>query len=81
MHCIVSGGRLMPDRKIRKAGGRFFIPVRVLRDKFKGKYLAGLDSLYKGGKLAFSSTCEGLRTPADGQGSVTAFTRRNGVPT
>ena len=61
MHCIVSGGGLTPDRKIRKAGGRFFIPVRVLRDKFKGKYLAGLDSLYKGGKLAFSSACEGLR--------------------
>lgn len=61
MHCIVSGGGLTPDRKIRKAGGRFFIPVRVLRDKFKGKYLAGLDSLYKGGRLAFSSACEGLR--------------------
>lgn len=63
MHCIVSGGGLTPDRKIRKAGGRFFIPVRVLRDKFKGKYLAGLDSLHKGGKLAFPSACERLSDP------------------
>lgn len=61
MHCIVSGGGLTPDHKIRKTKGSFFIPVRVLRDKFKGKYLAGLDSLYKSGQLAFSPSCGQLR--------------------
>lgn len=57
MHCIVSGGGLTKDHKIRKSSSCFFIPVRVLRDKFKGKYLAGLDSLYKNKKLAFSASC------------------------
>lgn len=61
MHCIVSGGGLTSDLKIRKTKGNFFIPVRVLRDKFKGKYLAGLDSLYKSGQLVFSSSCGQLR--------------------
>lgn len=61
MHCIVSGGGLTPDRKIRKTKSGFFIPVRVLRDKFKGRYLAGLDSFYKNGSLIFSSSCEKLR--------------------
>ena len=61
MHCIVSGGGLTSDHKIRKSKRTFFIPVRVLRDKFKGKYLAELDSLYKKHKLLFSSSCESLR--------------------
>lgn len=61
MHCIISGGGLTKDHKIRKTRTSFFIPVRVLRDKFKGKYLAELDSLYKNQKLVFSSSCEKLR--------------------
>lgn len=61
MHCIISGGGLTKDHKIRKSSNGFFIPVRVLRDKFKGKYLSGLDALYKSKKLTFSSSCEKLR--------------------
>ena len=63
MHCIVSGGGLTADHKIRKSSGSFFIPVRVLRDKFKGKYLSGLDALYKSQKLTFPSSCQKLRNP------------------
>ncbi len=61
MHCIISGGGLTPDLKIRKVQNRFFIPVKVLRDKFKGKYLAGLQSLYEKGELVFSASCQKLR--------------------
>jgi hypothetical protein len=61
MHCILSGGGLTPDHKIRKTKKNFFIPVRVLRDKFKGKYIAGLDRFYKNGQLEFSASCEKLR--------------------
>lgn len=61
MHCIISGGGLTPDRRIRKSKGHFFIPVMVLRDKFKGCCLAALDSLYQSGELVFSSSCEKLR--------------------
>lgn len=61
MHCIISGGGLTTDLKIRKSKSRFFIPVKVLRDKFKGKYLSGLDFLYKKQKLVFSSSCTRLQ--------------------
>lgn len=61
MHCIVSGGGLTRDKKIRKSSSKFFIPVAVLRDKFKGKYMAFLSSLYESGSLTFSPSCEKLR--------------------
>ena len=61
MHCIISGGGLTPDGKIRRSSGNFFLPVKVLRDKFKGKYMARLSSLYKSGSLVFASSCEKLR--------------------
>ena len=61
MHCIISGGGITPDRKLRRAKGKFFLPVHVLRDVFKGKYLAGLDALYRAGKLTFPSACRSLR--------------------
>ena len=61
MHCIVSGGGLTSDRRIRKSGKSFFIPVKKLRDKFKGKFLALLNTFYQEGKLSFSSSCGKLR--------------------
>ena len=61
MHCIVSGGGLTGDGKIRKSSSKFFIRTEVLRDKFKGKYMAHLVSLYESGSLNFSSSCENLR--------------------
>lgn len=61
MHCIVSGGGLTKDGKIRKSSKNFFIRTEVLRDKFKGKYMALLSSLYENGSLTFSSSCEKLR--------------------
>ena len=61
MHCIVSGGGLTKDGKIRKSSNNFFIRTEVLRDKFKGKYMAYLAALYEKGSLIFSSSCEKLR--------------------
>lgn len=61
MHCIISGGGLTSDHGIRTSSAKFFIPVRVLRDKFKGKYLSLLDSLHQQKKLIFSSSCRGLQ--------------------
>lgn len=63
MHCIVSGGGLTKDGRIRKSSKDFFIPTGVLRDKFKGKYLARLPSLYTDGSLAFSSSCKNCAIP------------------
>lgn len=61
MHCIVSGGGLTKDGKVRKSSKNFFIRTEVLRDKFKGKYMAHLSSLYESGSLVLSSSCEKLR--------------------
>lgn len=61
MHCIVSGGGLTKDGKIRKSSKNFFIRTEVLRDKFKGKYMAHLSSLYENGSLYFASSCQKLR--------------------
>lgn len=61
MHCIVSGGGLTKEHRIKKSSGNFFIPVRVLRDKFKGKYLSMLNKLYENGKLCFSASCKELQ--------------------
>jgi len=61
MHCIVSGGGLTKDKKIRKSSQKFFIPTEVLRDKFKGKYMAHLTSLYEIGSLYLSASCKELR--------------------
>lgn len=61
MHCIISGGGLTSAGQLKTSKGSFFIPVRVLRDKFKGKYLALLDEYYHSGKLVFSASCQKLR--------------------
>ena len=61
MHCIISGGGLTKAHQLRKSDGKFFIPVGVLRDKFKKKYLYYLNEYYQKGKLYFSSSCQELR--------------------
>ena len=61
MHCIVSGGGLTPGHKIRTVKKNFFIRVEALRDKFKGKFLAGLQSFFEDRQLVFSASCEKLR--------------------
>ena len=61
MHCIISGGGLTPAGQIRKSKDHFFIPVFILRDKFKGMFLFHLEQLYRNGQLCFSSSCGALR--------------------
>lgn len=61
MHCIISGGGLTADHRICTSRRNFFIPVHLLRNKFRGKYMALLDSLYQSGSLVFSSSCQKLR--------------------
>ena len=61
IHCIVSGGGLSADQKLRKCGDSFFIPVRVMASKFRGKFLAYLQKYYTAEKLTFSSSCTELR--------------------
>lgn len=61
MHCIVSGGGLTSQRKLRVSKNSFFIPVHVLRDKFKGKFLSFLDQMYQDSRLSIPESCQKLR--------------------
>ena len=61
IHCIVTGGGLTSDRKLKISGSGFFIPVKVLGAKFRGKFLASLQKLFSNNCLVFSHSCEKLR--------------------
>ena len=65
MHCIVSGGGITRDLKLRKSKNKFFIPVFVLRDKFKGKFMDSLKKLCQGNSLYFSKSCTHLQNPGN----------------
>lgn len=64
MHCIISGGGLTSDKKIQRSKGNFFIPVHVLRDKFKGKYLDHLNQLYLSDRLCLPKAVRELENPS-----------------
>lgn len=61
IHCIVSGAGLTPDMKLTGGSGRFFIPVRVLGAKFKGKFLDSLEKLHRSGSLVLPDGVGHLR--------------------
>lgn len=63
IHCIVSGGGLTKDKKLKTCGKGFFVHAKILAKKFRGKLLACLDKYYQSEKLRFSSSCEELRNP------------------
>lgn len=61
IHCIVSGGGLSRDLKLKTVKKNFLIPADVLARKFRGKFLSCIDSLYQTAKLNFSASCADLR--------------------
>jgi hypothetical protein len=60
LHCIVPGGGLSPDGNWTHAKKDFFIPVKVLSRKFRGKFLAYLREAYEAGDLKFGGVIEPL---------------------
>jgi hypothetical protein len=56
IHCIIPGGGLSLDRsKWINSKKKFFIPVKVLSRKFRGKFLYYVNELYLKNKLKFPS--------------------------
>lgn len=53
IHCIVPGGGLSSTGKWINSRKKFFIPVKVLSRKFRGKFLYYLKQLYYENKLEF----------------------------
>ena len=53
IHCIIPGGGLSPIEKWIDSRKKFFIPVKVLSRKFRGKFLFYLKQAYDDSKLSF----------------------------
>jgi len=64
LHCIVPGGGLSPDqtRWIPCRPG-FFLPVRVLSQRFRTLFLARLQAAFAAGELRFSGALAALAAP------------------
>ena len=64
IHCIVTGGGLSPaEDKWISSPKDFFIPVHVMRDLFKKKFLAYLEEAYDSGQLSFPGEIGYLADP------------------
>ncbi len=62
LHCIVTGGGLSPDGLLWKpCKGEFFLPVKVLSQLFRGKFLAYLKDAYQKGEMAFPGKIASLK--------------------
>ena len=54
VHCVVPAGGLSPDgTRWIHARPRFFLPIPVLRQVFRGKLVAGLREAFRQGRLSF----------------------------
>jgi hypothetical protein len=65
VHCVVPAGGLSPDgTRWIHARATFFLPVKVLRQVFRGKLIAGLRAAYAQGRLDLPGTLAALATDA-----------------
>jgi hypothetical protein len=65
LHSIVTGGGVAHDQsRWVAASPHYLFPVRALSRMFRGKYLAGLNTLFTAGKLEFHGALQALATPA-----------------
>ena len=65
VHCVVPAGGLSPDG-VRWIHARptFFLPVKVLRQVYRGKLVAGLRTAFHQGRLSCPGTLQALATEA-----------------
>ncbi len=64
VHCVIAAGGLAPDHTSWISSRRtFFLPVKVLGRVFRGKFLAGLKTAFREGKLEFHGHLASLSEP------------------
>jgi hypothetical protein len=64
VHCVVPAGGLAPDHsRWIDSQQNFFLPVGVLREVFRGKFVEGLKQLHVDHKLGFHGTLAPLQNP------------------
>jgi ethanolamine utilization protein EutP (predicted NTPase) len=75
IHCAVPGGGLTDDGRWRYSRKKFFIPVKVLSRKFRGKFLA----LMRAAKLRFDGPAAHINHPAQYDAFIAALYKKNWV--
>jgi hypothetical protein len=70
-HCVVTGGGIGPDRsrwipckRSRRRKKLFFLPVGILSDVFRGKFIEFIKRAFSSGQLAFHGKLAFLAQPA-----------------
>jgi hypothetical protein len=64
VHCVVPAGGLSPDRtRWVRAPKNYFLPKEVLREVFRGKFVAGLNQAFHDGQLNFHGNLKLLGQP------------------
>ena len=64
VHCVVPAGGLSPDHaRWIDSQQNFFLPVDVLKEVFRGKFVDGLKALHAEHKIAFHGTLTALQNP------------------
>jgi len=64
VHCVVPAGGLTPDHsRWIDSQQKFFLPVDVLKEVFRGKFVDGLKTLHAEHKLVFYGTLAVLHNP------------------
>jgi hypothetical protein len=71
LHCVATGGGLSSDRsrwipckRSRRTKKDFFLPVRILSDVFRGKFIDLVKRAFSSGKLEFHGKLVSLAQPA-----------------
>lgn len=76
VHCVVPAGGLAPDgARWIHARPTFFLPVKVLRQVFRGKLVAGLRDAYTQRRLYFPGALAALATEAPFRGWLRSLYR------
>ena len=65
VHCVVAAGGLAPDHsRWISSRSSFFLPIKVLSRVFRGKFVAGLKTAFREGKLQFHGSLASLADAA-----------------
>ena len=79
IHCIVPGGGLNSLEKWIPSKKKFFLPVKVVSRKFRGKYLSLLKDAFYNGELVFHGATKHLETPQEFERFLTPIYQKEWV--
>jgi hypothetical protein len=64
IHCVIPSGGLAPDRtRWIRGSDRFFLPLKILKKVFRGKFVEGLKDAYAQGRLCLEGQIQHLDRP------------------